>query len=305
MKYVIGHKNPDTDSIVSAYCLAEFLGDGYKACASGNLNKETCFIFEKVKMTPPQALDLNKAENYVLVDHNFDEEMMDGIDKDKIEAIYDHHRLGGLSLRSPIHTRIEPVGCTATIIAKLYREAKKKIPKRIAEILLAAILSDTLEFRSPTTSEVDKEIAKELELIAGISCSELASKLFKAKSDIAGMSIEEVLTADFKEFQHYGTKIGFGVFETVDPKPALKKKEEILEGLADLRKKENVDLIFFAIVDILNENAYLILLSDKEKEVAIKAYGFKVGEDGIMELPGMVSRKKQFNPPILKTLENV
>ncbi|KKQ95021.1 MAG: putative manganese-dependent inorganic pyrophosphatase [candidate division CPR2 bacterium GW2011_GWC1_39_9] len=301
MKYVVGHKNPDTDSVVSAYCLAEFLGDGYKAARAGEPNKETQFVFKYSKAEMPELVDASKADAFVLVDHNGDCQIPKDVDRDRIEMIVDHHKLEGLSLNSPISIRIEPVGSTSTLVAKMYSKNNIEISKEVAALLLSGIISDTLKMTSPTTTSADKETAKELATKARINIDELASEMFKIKSDLTGMSISKVVGSDYKNFQMGKNKVGFGVFETVDPKPAIKKKKEIIAALTDLKNKEEVNLIFFGIVDIIKTITYLVILSKDEAEVAEKGYGGKT-EDNILKLTGIVSRKKEMIPLLEKAL---
>ncbi|KKR18356.1 MAG: hypothetical protein UU65_C0002G0209 [candidate division CPR2 bacterium GW2011_GWC1_41_48] len=304
MKYVLGHKNPDTDSIISAIAMADFLGDGYMPARSGDLNKESLFVLNEFGIESPELPELNEVEGFVLVDHNQEAQMFDGLDKSKIEMIVDHHNLGGLALLSPIFIRIEPTGCTATIIYKLYKEAAREIPENIKKLLLASILSDTLNFSSPTGTEADKMVANEIARETSIKIDEFAAKMFKAKSDLTGMPISRVVSADYKEFEMGKFNVGIGVFETVDPAPALERKGEIVEAVRELQQEAGVDYIFFAVVDIVVDMAYLIMPTDKEKEVATAIFKGDL-EDDVLKIPGVVSRKKQMVPSLQKYLENV
>lgn len=297
MKYVVGHRNPDTDSVVSAIVLADLLGKGYLPAVAGDVNRETVFVLNFFGVLLPESITNKNAHAYVLVDHNQEAQMSKMIDKEKIEAIVDHHNLGGLSLSKTISVRMEPVGSTGTIIAAMYKEINKEINKKTASLLLACIVSDTLNFKSPTTTILDKELSKELEILSGVDASILAADMFAAKSDLSGISINKLIEADYKEFKMGRKKVGIGVFETVNSVSVLDRKKEILEALETLKKNQEVEYLFFLIVDILEEKTYFILPTEKEEDVAFKIFKSTV-KNKIMELPGLVSRKKQIVPSL-------
>jgi len=197
--------------------------------------------------------------------------------------------------------RAEPVGSTCTVIASIFKENGVKPNKQQAGLLLCGIISDTLKFTSPTTTDTDKKIAEELEKISGIKINPLAEKMFEAKSDISKMSLEEIVNADYKIFEEQNTKLGFGVYETTNPKVFDSKKDNLVSLLTNKKTKENLNLIFFAVVDIIKQKSFLYLIGDSEKNIAQKAFGGKIDQN-IMVLDKIVSRKKQMIPPILKAI---
>lgn len=296
--YVVGHKNPDTDSVVSAIALADFLGDGYAPAKAGELNNETEYILSRFALEVPKTLS-ETAHSVVLVDHNSPEEALEIISPDKIKAVYDHHKLCGIFTNEAVTVRCDPVGSASTIITSMYREAGKKPGKHIASALLCGILSDTLKFNSPTTTDTDKEMAEWLNEIAGIDIETTAQAMFMAKSDISGLETAELLTKDYKVFEMSGQKVGVGVWETVLPDAVMERKAEILEALIEEKEKSKLNYIYFAIIDILNQTAYFLISTDKEKEVAEAIFKGLV-EDHVLTAPGVVSRKKQIIPPLEK-----
>jgi manganese-dependent inorganic pyrophosphatase len=302
MKYIVGHQNPDTDSVAAAIALADLLGDNYKPAIAGKLNKESKYVLNLLELAEPMMVP-SDSDAYVLVDHNALCQISPNIEIEKIEMIIDHHKLGGLSLQVPIKVITDSVGSTCTLIYNLFKEKQKKISKKQAGLMLAGIISDTLNFKSPTTTDIDIAVASELEKISELNRDIVAGQMFEAKSDLTGISTEEIIGQDYKNFDLGCKKVGFGVFETVSPDPALKRIKEISTALREKKQVEKVDYMFFAIVDIVGEMAYLTLLSKDEEDLATGAYGGSV-EDGYMVLPGVVSRKKQMTPALEKTLKD-
>ncbi len=225
MFYITGHKNPDTDSIVSAIVMEDYfkkLGEKAKAVRVGKINRETEFVLKQAQIKSPILIKSLANKQIFLVDHNELEQAGDGIDKAKIVGVLDHHRLGGgISTDGPIYFRVEPVGCTATLIFKLFEEKNFKLNKTQAFLLLCAILSDTLKFNSPTTTKEDIQIAKKLSEICKQNINKLAEKMFKAKSDITGINLKDLILLDYKKYCEKNASFGIGVCETVSPKNIL------------------------------------------------------------------------------------
>jgi manganese-dependent inorganic pyrophosphatase len=302
MKSVVGHRNPDTDSVAASILLSNILGAEFGPVIANNLNKETKFVLEFLNIEVPPLVS-SGAKVYVLVDHNEPGQIPPEVDISKVTMIVDHHKLGGLSLPSPIDIKIEPVGSTCTIIKEYFDEQGLPISKKQASLIMAGIISDTLNLKSPTTTPKDAQTLKELEQISEFKAEDLARKMFEAKSDLTGVAVEEIIMQDYKKFEFGCQQVGFGVFETVNPKGALERLEEIYSALTNKKEEDEVNYMFFAIVDIMSQVSYLMLLSKTEKDLAIKAYGGKV-EDDYMTLPGFVSRKKQMIPPLENILKN-
>jgi manganese-dependent inorganic pyrophosphatase len=312
---VIGHKNPDTDSIAAAFALAELLNrkpkclfwfSNFKAEAgrAGSLNKETEFVFDYFQAEIPCLIKNIGRKNVFLVDHNEPGQSPAGIEKANVLGVIDHHSLGGLTTASSVFYHAEPVGSTSAIVAKMFLKNKVALDKKTAGLLLAAILSDTLQFTSPTATSEDKKTAEILAGIAKERMGELSKKMFKAKSDIEGISIQKLISQDYKEFQVGKTIFGFGVWETADPSQIEAVKERIFSALARFKKKQGTDLMFFALVDILEKKSKIFLLGEEEKLTAEKAFRKKVDGDFLF-LPGVVSRKKQMVPHLKKFLSKV
>lgn len=295
--YVVGHKNPDTDSIVSAIALSEL--EGYKPARSGDLNKETVFVLNTFKVSVPEPLPAGE-KNVVLVDNNGNpDELADGIDVNKIISVYDHHKLGGLKTTEPITVWVEPVGSTATLISELYDLRDITPQPEIAGILLSGIISDTLNFTSPTTCDRDHLAAEKLNKIAKVNMDKLAKDMFASKSDISDVATENLITKDYKIFEMSGKKVGVGVWETIIPHTVLKRSEDIVRALEAERKEGGLDYIFFAVVDILQKTAYFIVPSGKEAIVVEAVFPGKVTGNTLV-VEGVVSRKKQIVPPLEK-----
>lgn len=301
---VISHTNPDTDAVVSSIVYAQCKNaKGLRAMARlpGRLNKETEFVLNYFKIKKPQEIKTLAGKKVILVDHSSTKETCKGIEKARIIEVIDHHKISGLITPEPIFYRTEPIGSTSTIVAKIFTEEKMPINKKQAGLLLCGIISDTLKFTSPTTAPCDKKIAFELAKISKININAIAKKMFEAKSSISGKSIDEIIGTDYNKFEASKTTFGFGVYETTNPESLLKKERGIIKALEKKKTCDNLDLIFFAVVDILKQKSFLYLAGDKEKAVAKKAFKEKMGGNSAI-LHGIVSRKKQMIPPILRAL---
>jgi len=307
--YVIGHKNPDTDSVAAAIGYSELLkmrGEDAVPLVAGEINKGTKLVLEKFGLPAPELshlIDFPEA-SVILVDHNEAGQWADNLVKEHVTELIDHHRFGDFSSAKPIYVRTQPVGATSSIIAKMYQECDKKPEKSVAALLLSAILTDTLMFKSPTTTDFDREIAQWLNEIAGLDMMAHAGEIFVAKSDISGMPLLEVINKDFKEF-HFNdhAKVGIAMFETVDATGPLARKDEFLAELENVKETNKLDYLLFAIVDIVNQVANFIILSEEEQTLLEHVFGGKV-KDGIMSLSGLVSRKKQIVPPLEEHFAN-
>jgi len=292
--WVIGHKNPDTDSICSALAYAHFLklkGVDAEAARAGEINEETRFVLEKFNVEPPKLLEIAKGK-LILVDHNEKEQRIAG-DYEILEII-DHHKFD-FSYPKPIYILCKPLGSTATIIAEKFFENNLEISREIAGLLISGILSDTVIFKSPTTTEKDKEIASKLNKIVGLDLIEYGKEMKKRGANIEGKSIEELILRDFKEFNFNGKKVGIGQLELIESDEFLEKKEKILEEMKKIKERENFDSLIFAVTDIMKEGSTLFCLG--ENELVGKAFNVDLSS-GYAYLPGVMSRKKQIVPPL-------
>ncbi|UJR11615.1 hypothetical protein I4U23_015797 [Adineta vaga] len=301
--FVFGHINPDTDAITSALVLADYLlrkKINAKAYRLGALNTETKLVIKKAGIQAPEMLPSNLPEGtqVALVDHNESQQSMINLKNMSIKYVIDHHRLGDLTTLVPIYLRFEPVGSTGTILTKLYRENKMRIHKNIAILLVSAILSDTLSFRSATTTNEDRSMVKYLLPIAKIvNITSYANEMFAAKSDLTNYSIEEILLLDFKTFIFNDQIWGIGVAETFYPDYILKRKDELLQAMMNEKRKSQLTGILFAIIDITKVRNLMIILDELESMVVQKAFNVNV-EDGIADLGSRISRKKDIVPAL-------
>ena len=302
---IIGHKNPDTDSIVSSIVAEDYfktvLKSDAKAMRAGELNNDTKFILKKFGIETPSFLKtIKKDEKVILVDHNEKGQIADAIDMTSIDGVIDHHKVV-LETEGPIFLRFEPVGSTSSILTKMFKEAGKKISPRNAKLLLSGILSDTLNLTSPTTTDFDKKIVKELNKIAKLDLKKFVDELFAAKSSLEGLTIVDIVSQDYKIFEMGGKKIGIGVRETTSTEIVNEKKGEIMKLLVEKKSKEKLDYILFFVVDIIKQNSILYIVDEEEKKLAEKVFKAKASGDSIF-LKGIVSRKKQIVPPLTKEL---
>lgn len=268
--YITGHKNPDTDTIMSAL-VAEYLythlGYNVEAIKQGELNPETKFAIEKTGLRIPNTITkLTKNSKVILVDHNNPMESLENITELNIINIIDHHAIK-LDLGSPTYVRTEPVGCTATILFKMFRENSIEIPKNIALAMLSAIISDSLLFKSPTCTDEDKKVASELEKIAGINKEEYGMEMLRAGTDLSSYSIEEILNIDRKTAVYGNYKASINQVMTADVEETLKLKEELEAGMQKMIENENLDLFMLLITDIINSDSTVIALGNKTEAV--------------------------------------
>ncbi len=301
---VFGHLSPDTDATGSAIIWAWYLNTHTTEDATpyvlGSLNSETQFVLNHWGVPTPALLESVSAEDaVVIVDTNNPQELFENINSAQVRTIIDHHKLvGGIETQSPIEITMRPLASTASVMYDLLGAHAAELPKEIAGIMLSCILSDTLEFRSPTTTPHDKDIAEKLAAQLGIQISEYASAMFEAKSDVSSFTDIGLVKLDSKKFDVGSKNFRVSVVETTRPQSILDRKAGILEAIEALKKEEtDVDDVLFFIVDILNEEATVLTYNDLVKEVIEKSFGVQVEADTEV-LPGIVSRKKQILPAL-------
>ncbi len=300
--YVVGHKNPDTDSICSAIAYAELkkkLGVNAVAARQGEPNPETKFVLEKFGVEAPELLTDGSGKKVILVDHSEIGQSLDNLGQAEIVEIIDHHKVGDVTTPNPIFFLAMPVGCTATVVKTLYDYFGVEIPKDIAGIMLASILSDTVIFKSATTTDKDRKAAEELAKIAGVENMEaLGMEMFKVKSDIAGKPPRELLFRDFKDFDMSGNKVGIGQIEVVDLSLLDEVKDSLYEEMKKVKEEGGYHSVFMMLTDIIREGTELLVVSE-DTSVVEKAFG-KAVEGRSVWLEGVMSRKKQVVPPLEK-----
>lgn len=303
--YVIGHKSPDTDTICSAIAYSEYLkskGVNAVPARQGDLNAETKYVLDYWKVESPVDLDSIKEKEVVLVDHNEKNQSPEGIDQAKIIEIIDHHKIS-FSFSEPIKFQTIPLGATASIIAqKMIGDKDFKISNQIAGILISAILSDTVVFKSSTCTQNDKDIVNHLNQIAEIeNLQEFGIEIKKQKSNLKNLSAEQIIRNDFKIFESSLKKFGVGQIEVVDTQEANERKLEILEELNKIAKTENLIFTVLMITDIINQGSELLI--SEGGSCLEDAFGKKI-KDSSMYLENVMSRKKDLIPSITKVLEN-
>ncbi len=296
--YVFGHKSPDSDSITSSIVMANLenkLGNAdAKAYRLGNINKETEFILNYLDIDAPELLEnVEDGSDVILVDHNSPAESIDNLDNVNILKVVDHHKLA-LETSYPLFLRFEPVGCSETILCKLYEENGVEITKEIATLMLSAIISDTLLLKSPTTTEDDKIAVEKLAKIADIDYKEYGLEMLKAGTDLSSFTIDEILALDAKQIDFKDVKSIVNQVNTADISDVMAMKEDLERGIEKIIDDENLDLFMLLITDIVNSNSQVIVLGDASNLVE-KAYGVKL-QDNTALLEGVVSRKKQVVP---------
>lgn len=243
-----------------------------------------------------------EREKIILVDHNERTQAVEGIEEAQIIEIVDHHRLGGLQTGEPIFIRHEPVGSTATIVANMHWHRNIEMPKHIAGMLLAAIVSDTVLFKSPTATGYDRETAEKLARIADLDLVDFGMAVLKAGSGIGDMTAAEIIRNDMKEFQIGEYRVAIGQISVMDTTEVLAVKADLLAGMEIMLAKENYDMVLLMVTDIIQEGTQLVYAGQPAALIA-EAFGSK-GEDGVVYLAGVMSRKKQVIPPMVEAARN-
>ncbi len=301
---VFGHKAPDTDStgspIIWAWYLSEIQKTPAEAKLLGEPNTEAAFVLERWNLPKPAIIeDVAAGDEIVIVDTNNPNELPASVNEAQIVEIIDHHKLtGGLMTASPINITVRAVACTATILHDLMGDAASEMPAPIKGAMLSCILSDTLEFRSPTTTDADKSLAEQLAADLGVSVSDYAAELFAAKSDVSAFSDAELIRMDSKIGEYGGLKMRVSVLETTAPEIPLDRKTSIMGSMAGVCAEDGLDEVMLFVVDILREEATLLIPNDRVKAIAEKSFGVSIDGDHVV-LPGVMSRKKQIIPSLM------
>lgn len=275
------------------------MGQNAEAYRLGDLNKETEFVLKNIGVEPPKMVTtLESGSEVVLVDHNVKSQAIDGLDTLKVKCIIDHHSVESLSTSEPIQLRFDPVCSTCSILFLMFAEQDLEIPDHVAKMILAGILSDSLAFRSPTTTDEDKEIAEYLADDLGIpDIQAYAKAMFDAKSDLGDMPTRKIIELDYKVFSVGEKKFGYGVMETTSPSYAMGRKNELISDMRALKEETGLNAIFFSVVDILAEKNLTFVAGDIEKNALKAAFGSET-VDLVADLGGRLSRKKELEPAL-------
>ncbi|MBG9737624.1 manganese-dependent inorganic pyrophosphatase [Paenibacillus alvei] len=302
---IFGHKNPDTDTICSAIAYADLktqLGFNVEPVRLGSVNGETQFALDTFQAEAPRLVETvaNEAKGVILVDHNERQQSANDIEQVEVLEVIDHHRIANFETSGPLYYRAEPVGCTATILNKMYKENGKTISKNIAGLMLSAIISDSLLFKSPTCTEQDVAAARELAEIAGVDAEKYGLDMLKAGADLSKKTIAELISLDAKEFSMGSSKVEIAQVNAVDVNDVLSRQAELEAALSDIIATKGLDLFVFVVTDILNSDSVALALGSKSEAVE-KAYNVSL-ENNTALLKGVVSRKKQIVPILTDTL---
>ncbi len=298
---VFGHLSPDTDStgspLIWAWYLNQIKDEPAEAMLLGAPNTEAAFVLSHWGVAQPEVLtDLPAGTPVVIVDTNNPAELPEAINQADIRAIIDHHKLvGGLETKAPIDITMRPLACTATIMYELIGKHMAQAPRSIKGLMLSCILSDTLEFRSPTTTQTDRAVAHALAQDLGVEIGDLAAAMFAAKSDVSRFSAEELLRMDAKKYSVGGKTFRISVLETTAPDQVLSRKDELVAAMPEVAAADGAEEVMLFVIDILREEATLLVPTETVRAVAEKSFDVSVTGDQVV-LPGIMSRKKQIIP---------
>lgn len=301
---VFGHQKPDTDSIASAISMANLqtnIGNYSESFRLGNVNRETEFALKTFSVKQPEYLEkVDENSNIIMVDSNEFPQSAEGIEKANIKMIVDHHRLN-LQTENPVFCMVEPVGCTSTILYKLYKQNEVNIAPEMAGLMLSAIVSDTLLFKSPTSTEQDKFIAGKLSDIAGMDMYDYGYRLLKAGTNLEGYTAEEIINTDSKPFSKNEMNFVISQINSADVDSVFEKQKELETAIENEILLNNLDCYVFMVTDILNASSKAIVLGNR-RDVFEKAYDTKLFNNTAI-LDGVVSRKKQVLPKMLDAIK--
>ncbi len=304
---VFGHKNPDTDTICSALAYAELkkkLGMDAEAIRLGEVNGETQYALDHFRVKAPRLVERvsDEVNSVILVDHNEFQQSAEDIEDVRILEVVDHHRIANFQTADALYYRAEPVGCTATILLKLYKEHGVEIAPDMAGLMLSAIISDSLLFKSPTCTDEDIKAAKELAAISGTDIETYGLEMLKAGADLSQKTIPELISLDAKEFAMGDYRIEIAQVNTVDANDVLSRKAEVEAAMAVKILDKELDLFVFAITNILTNDSEALVVG-KKTDLFEQAFNVKL-VDGLATLPGVVSRKKQIVPVLTAAATN-
>ena len=303
---VFGHQNPDTDAIGAAIAFANLqkeLGKDAEAVALGEPNEETAFALNHFGLTAPRVVETvaNEVEQVMLVDHNEFQQSAADIEKVEILAVVDHHRIANFQTANPLYYRAEPVGCTSTIILKLYKENNVEVPKNIAGMMLSAIVSDTLLFKSPTCTQEDVQAAKELAEIAGVDLEEYGLEMLKAGTNLGTKSAAELIDLDAKSFPMGGSNLRIAQVNTVDLAEVFARQAELESAMQEANAANGYDLFVLVVTNILDSDSEILIVGEPKENVE-KAFNVTLDNNRAL-LKGVVSRKKQVVPQLTAAFE--
>ncbi|RLK63717.1 manganese-dependent inorganic pyrophosphatase [Atopobacter sp. AH10] len=300
---VFGHRNPDTDAISSAIIFAHYLneqGKDAEAVALGAPNEETQYALDYFKFDAPRIVETlaNEDCEVALTDHNERQQSIEDIDQLTVRYVIDHHRIANFETDEPLYYRAEPVGCTCTILYKMYKEAGIDIPQNIAGLMASAICSDSLLFKSPTCTHEDVDAAKACAEIAGIDIKKYGLDMLKAGTNVKSKTAAQLVNADAKTFDMGEHKVRVGQVNCVDLNELKSRKAELVDEMTKQNEENGFESFLLMLTNILTKETALLVVGGLHPEIE-KAFEHTI-EDDFMSLPGVVSRKKQIIPPLSK-----
>lgn len=292
MEYVVWHKSPDTDSFCSAVVYANFLGA--TPVVLWNANTETAFVFKNLSIAYPEVVSVLPQWSKVhLVDHNEAWQSLENRSECEILSVVDHHKIADFSTSWPLMMRVEPVGCTCTILYEMFVQSWYTIPQNDAVLMISAIMSDTLYFRSPTTTDRDCYAVEALLPVAGIVNLDIyVSQMFDAKSDVSWYTPLEIVQMDAKQFEFNGIKVGIWVMETTNPESALQLKNSLIEAVRETKAARWVQYMLFCVIDIINEHNTTFVIGQEEEELLKNVFQIETSNN-VADMWWRISRKKQ------------
>lgn len=298
---VFGHKSPDTDAVVAAKAfsyLQNQLGYDTEAVALGELNDETKFVLQHFEEPAPRIISAAKPEvdAVMLVDHNEAQQSVADLKDVQITHVVDHHRIANFETAAPLYYHAEPLGCTSTILFKLFKQNEVTVPAKLAGLMLSAIISDTLLFKSPTTTPEDEAAVKALAEIADVDYQKYGLEMLKAGTNLASKTEHELITADAKSFEMGGKTVRINQVNTVDLNEVFAREAKLRTAIEAENKAQGYDLFLLMVTNILDSNTRLLVVGEPQ-DVVEKAFNTKL-VDNKADLPGVVSRKKQVVPPL-------
>jgi manganese-dependent inorganic pyrophosphatase len=298
---IFGHKNPDTDTICSAITYSDLknkLGFQTEPIRLGSISGETQFALDYFKVEAPRLVEkvATETKEVILVDHNEFQQSADDITDVQIKEVIDHHRVANFETKDPLYFRVEPVGCTATILNKMYKENFVAIEREIAGLMLSAIISDTLLLKSPTCTQQDVDAAHELAGIAGVDLNEYGLDMLKAGADLSDKTVEQLISIDSKIFPMGNAKVEVAQVNAVDTNDILARQKEIESALEKVVKEKELDLFLLVVTDILTNDSVALAIGKASNKVE-QAFNVKLDNNTAL-LKGVVSRKKQIVPPL-------
>lgn len=303
-KLIFGHKNPDTDSICSSMVMEKYgknNGCDVEAVRLGNVNKETKYVLDYLGIEAQRMIEeIEDGQEVILVDHNEFSQSVKNIEKAKIHRVIDHHRIYNFETNEPLFYTSEPVGCTSTILFKMFKQDGMDIEKREAILMLSAIISDTLLFKSPTCTNQDKKAAEELAKIANIDMEVYGLEMLKAGTDLSDLTSKELINLDAKEVMLKDVRAEIAQVNTASIEDMLQRKTEIESEIQKVVDEKGLDIFMLAITDIINSNSQAIVIGNRS-DLVEKSYNVKL-ENNTAFLPGIISRKKQIIPVLTENV---